>query len=148
MCATNIMQMRSVLPFVACAVVLSGAPTSFAADFSLSFPGACASSFQAMTVAAALLRNRPFTDALIDGDDSRVYGYGSAGRADFYAAWNVGKSWKDKAAPEEREVTLALPDGNWKLIDWQGRALPLVRAPGGQVRLKLSALPSYFVRIR
>lgn len=105
-------------------------------------------SFQAMTVAASLLANRPFTDALIDGDDSRVYGYGSAGRADFYAAWNVGKSWKDKAAPEEREVTLALPDGNWKLIDWQCRALPLVRAPGGQVRLKLSALPSYFVRIR
>ena len=77
-----------------------------------------------------------------------AYGYGTEGNADFYAAWNVGKSWKDKEAPDEREVQVALPDGNWKLIDWQGRALPVVRAPDGQVLLKLSALPSYLVRVR
>lgn len=105
-------------------------------------------SFQAMTVAASLLANRPFTDALIDGDDYRIYGYGTEGNADFYAAWNVGKSWKDKEAPDEREVQVALPDGNWKLIDWQGRALPFVRAPDGQATLKLSVLPSYLVRVR
>ena len=43
---------------------------------------------------------------------------------------------------------VALPDRNWKLIDWQGRALPLVRAPDGQALLKLSVLPSYLVRVR
>ena len=105
-------------------------------------------SFQAMAVAASLLANRPFADALLDGDDCRIYGYGKGGSADFYAAWNVGKSWKDETAPDDREVQVALPDGNWKLIDWQGRTLPVIRAPDGQVTLKLSVLPSYLVRVR
>ena len=105
-------------------------------------------SFQAMTVAASLLANRPFAGALLDGDDCRIYGYGEGGRADFYAAWNVGKSWKDKQAPNEREVQVALPDGDWKLVDWQGRALPLEREADGRATLTLSILPSYLVRAR
>ena len=73
---------------------------------------------------------------------------GEGGRADFYAAWNVGKSWKDKQAPNEREVQVALPDGDWKLVDWQGRALPLEREADGRATLTLSILPSYLVRAR
>ena len=105
-------------------------------------------SFQAVAVASSFLANRPFTDALLDGDECRIYGYGADGRADFYAAWNVGKSWKDKEAPDVREVHVALPDGDWKLIDWQGHTLPLERAADGSATLTLSNLPSYLVRAR
>ena len=103
-------------------------------------------SFQAVAVAASLLANRPFTDALMDGDDCRIYGYGSGGKADVYAAWNVGKSWKNREAPSAREVQVALPAGNWKLIDWQGRPQPFVRTPDGRVTLNLSDRPSWLVR--
>ena len=105
-------------------------------------------SFQAIAVAASLLANRPFADALLDGDECRIYGYGANGRADFYAAWNVGKSWRNEEAPDEREVQVALPDGDWTLIDWQGRPLQLRRAPDGRATLTLSNLPSYLVRAR
>ena len=105
-------------------------------------------SFQTIAMAASLLGNRMFTDALLDGDECRVYGYGEGGKADFYAAWNVGKSWKDNEAPDEREVQVVLPDSDWKLVDWQGRALPLERAADGRATLKLSILPSYLVRVR
>ena len=103
-------------------------------------------SFQAVAVAASLLANRPFTDVLMDGDECRIYGYGNGGKANVYAAWNVGKSWKDREAPSVMEVQVALPVGNWKLIDWQGRPQPFVRTPDGRVTLNLSDSPSWLVR--
>lgn len=104
--------------------------------------------FQAVAVAASLLANRRFTDALADGADRRVYGYGRAGKADFYAAWAVGKTWKDEAAPDSIKARVALPEGKWRLVDWQGRVLPLVRSPDGSAALDLSIRPSYLVRVK
>lgn len=102
-------------------------------------------SFQAFAVAASLLKNMPFTDALLDGDGCRIYGYGASGKAEVYAAWNVGKSWKTPDAPAVREVELNLPAGRWRLVDWQGRELPLRRVAGGKAALQLENRPSWLI---
>ena len=102
-------------------------------------------SFQAIAVAASMLKNRAFTDALVDGEDCRIYGYGASGKAEVYAAWNVGKCWKKPDAPAMREVEVKLPAGRWQLVDWQGRLLPLKRASGGKTVLKLENRPSWLI---
>ena len=92
-------------------------------------------SFQSVAVAASKLANRSFVGALLEGE-SRVYGYGTDGKPEIYAAWTADNA--------ERSVEISLPDGMelTKLVDWQGRTMS-VESYSGRVTLRLSASPCW-----
>ena len=92
-------------------------------------------SFQSVAVAASKLANRSFVGALLEGE-SRVYGYGTDGKPEIYAAWTADNA--------ERSVEISLPDGMelTELVDWQGRAMP-VGPDSVHVTLPLSASPCW-----
>ena len=107
--------------------------------------------YQAATVVASMLRNKPFagslTDAKVKKDAAdaikkgiyKLYVYGK-GDDRMIAIWSTEQSSRNPRV----EFKLPFPYEKARLVDWQGAELPLPqKLDGNRIELTLSAWPQY-----
>jgi hypothetical protein len=90
--------------------------------------------YVAMAVMADILRSRPFTEALIDGADTRAWRYGT-GNDSVIAVWTADNT--------EKSIELNLNARAVALIDWQGRRQRILPNTEGMFRIPAGPHPGF-----
>ena len=96
----------------------------------------------AVSVLSSLLENKPFSNALVDTEDTKVFCYGS-GKDQVIALWNVSHS-ADPSKEVAETIELDLKSKEIIYVNWLGQKNKMTSSTGKYV-LPLMENPSYII---